>query len=219
MLLECCTTVDYIRDVDIIFQPYSPSLVERPEVFAAIQLSHLRVWIQSPRSWELLMGERTVQQLGGEAVVPVDPPRLMTIEGYIPRALSDSYVAGVDFYPDLVRADVPYQEWFEHVSLGSLMSLHEVERGRVMGGMAMDSHYILSSREIDTLQSEILRLQLELSVSEDRHMANMDRLQGEIAHLWAEVTQRQGEMTQLRADLVQQQRDVDLETRSWPPGM
>ena len=43
------------------------------------------------------MGERTVRQLGGEAVVPVDPPRLMTIEGYIPDTPIDSYVAGVDF--------------------------------------------------------------------------------------------------------------------------
>jgi hypothetical protein len=32
------------------------------------------------------MGERTVWQLGGEAVVPMDPPSLMTIEGYIPDA-------------------------------------------------------------------------------------------------------------------------------------
>ena len=37
--------------------------------------------------------------------------------------------------------------------MGPLMSLHEVEGGRVMGGMAMDSHYIQSSREIDRLQS------------------------------------------------------------------
>jgi hypothetical protein len=54
------------------------------------------------------MGERTVRQLGGDAIVPVDPPSLMTIEGYIPDAPSDSYVEGVDFYPDLVRAEVPY---------------------------------------------------------------------------------------------------------------
>ena len=141
------------------------------------------------------MGEKTVRQLGGEAVVPMDPPQLMTIKGYIPRAPSDSYMAGVDFYPDLVRADVPYQKWFEHVSLGSLMSLHEVEGGRVMGGMAMDSHYIWSFGEIDRLQSEILHLQLELLVSEDCHMADMDRLQGKIAHLQAEATQWQGEMT------------------------
>ena len=143
------------------------------------------------------MGERTTQQLCGEAVVPVDPPRLMTIEGYIPRALSDSYVEGVDSYLGLVRVDVPYQEWFEQVSLGSLVSLHEVEGGRVMGGTTMDSHHIWSSREIDRLQSEILRLQLELSVSKDRHAADVDRLQGEIAHLQMEATQRQGEMTQM----------------------
>ena len=105
--------MDCIRDTDIVFQPYSSALIQRPEVFRAVELSHLRIWIRSPRSWELLMVERTVQQLGGKAVVPVDPPPLMTIEGYIPHAPSDPYVAGVDFHPGLVRVDVPYQEWFE----------------------------------------------------------------------------------------------------------
>ena len=56
------------------------------------------------------MGERTLRQVGGEALVPVDPPRLMTIEDYIPRAPSDPYVEGVEAYPDLIQADVPYQE-------------------------------------------------------------------------------------------------------------
>ncbi len=97
------------------------------------------------------MGERTVRQLGGEAVVPVDPPPLMTIEGYILDTPSDSYMVGVDYHPDLVRAEVPYQEWFEQNSLGPLMSLHEVEGGHVMGGMAMDSHQFRSSGEIDRL--------------------------------------------------------------------
>jgi hypothetical protein len=147
--------------------------------------------------------------MGGEAFVPVDPPQLMTIEGYLPRAPSDSYVEGVDAYPDLIQVDVSYQEWFEKVSLGPLMSLHEVEGGRVMGGTAMDSHLFRSSGEVDRLQSEILRLQLELSVSEDRHAADVDRLQGEIARMQMEATQRQGEMTQMQADLVQRQRDVD----------
>ena len=54
------------------------------------------------------MGEKTIRQMGGEAVVPVDPPQLMTIEGYIPRAPSDSYVEGVDTFPSLVQVDVPY---------------------------------------------------------------------------------------------------------------
>jgi hypothetical protein len=93
------------------------------------------------------MGERTLRQLGGDALVPMDPPQLMTIEDYIPRAPSDSFVAGVEVYPALVLADVPYREWFEQVSLGSLMSLHEVEGGRVMGGSAMDSHLFQSSGE------------------------------------------------------------------------
>ena len=147
------------------------------------------------------MGERTVRQMGGEAVVPEDPSQLMSIEGYIPRDPSDSYVAGVDAYPDLIRADVPYREWFERVSLGPLMSLHEVEGGRVMGGSAMDSHLFQSSGEIERLHDEILRLQLELSVSEDRHRADVDRVQEEMARMQIEATQRDGEMTQMRADL------------------
>ena len=208
-LLECRTMVDCIRDIDIVFQPYSPSFVERTKVFRAVELSHLRIWIRSLRSWELLLGERTVRQMGGEAVVPVDPPQLTTIEGYIPRAPSDSYVEGVDAYPGLIQVYVPYQEWFERVSLGSLMSLHEVEGGRIMGGTAMDSHVFRSSREIDRLQSEILRLQLELSINEDRHATDMDRVQGEMARMQMEATQRQGEMAQMQADLVQRQRDLD----------
>ena len=149
------------------------------------------------------MGERTIRQMGGEAVVPVDPPQLMSIEGYIPRDPSDSYVAGVDAYPDLIRADVPYREWFERVSLGPLMSLHEVEGGRVMGGSAMDSHLFQSSGEIERLQNEILHLQLELSVSEDRYRADVDRLQEEMARMQMEATQRDGAMAQMQADLAQ----------------
>uniref|UniRef100_A0A2N9EFT2 Aminotransferase-like plant mobile domain-containing protein n=1 Tax=Fagus sylvatica TaxID=28930 RepID=A0A2N9EFT2_FAGSY len=149
-LLELRMTVDCIRDADIIFQPYSAALSQRPEVFRAVALSRLRLWIRTSRSWELLLGERTVRQLGDEAVVPVDPSPLMTIEDYIPRAPSDPYIAGV-------------------------------EGGRVMGGVAMDSHLIRSSGQIERLESEILRLQLELSVSVDRHTADMDRVQGEMA--------------------------------------
>uniref|UniRef100_A0A2N9ESF8 Aminotransferase-like plant mobile domain-containing protein n=1 Tax=Fagus sylvatica TaxID=28930 RepID=A0A2N9ESF8_FAGSY len=200
-LLELRMTVDCIRDADIIFQPYSAALSQRPEVFRAVALSRLRLWIRTSRSWELLLGERTVRQLGDEAVVPVDPSPLMTIEDYIPRAPSDPYIAGVSAYPSLVREDVPYQEWFERVSLGSLMSLHEVEGGRVMGGVAMDSHLIRSSGQIERLESEILRLQLELSVSVDRHTADMDRVQGEMASMQTEATQREGEMVQMRRDL------------------
>jgi hypothetical protein len=78
-----------------------------------------------------------------------------------------------------------------------------------MGGSAMDSHLFQSSGEVDRLQSEILRLQLELSVSEDRHVANMDRVQGETARMQMEVTRMQGEMAQMQADLVWRQRDLD----------
>ena len=60
MLLECRMTMDYIRDIDIIFQPYSLALVECAELFEAVLLSRWRIWIQTLRSWELLMGERTV---------------------------------------------------------------------------------------------------------------------------------------------------------------
>jgi hypothetical protein len=200
-LLELRMTVDCIRDADIVFQPYSTALTQRPKVFRSVELSHLRLWIWTPRSWELLLGEQTLRQLGDEAVVPVDPSPLMTIEDYIPRAPSDPYIAGVSAYPRLVREDVPYQEWFERVSLGSLMSLHEVEGGRVMGGMAMDSHHIRSSGQIERLESEILRLQLELSVSVDRHTADMDRVQGEMARVQAELTQAQGEMAQMQTAL------------------
>jgi hypothetical protein len=207
-LLELRMTVDCIRDADIIFQPYSAALSQRPEVFRAVALSCLRLWIRTTRSWELLLGERTVRQLGDEAVVPVDPSPLMTIEDYIPRAPSDPYIAGVSAYPSLVREGVPYQEWFEQVSLGSLMSLHEVEGGRVMGGVAMDSHHIRSSGQIERLESEILRLQLELSVSVDRHTADMDRVQGEMASMQTEATRREGEMVQMQRDLAQSRRDL-----------
>ena len=89
------------------------------------------------------------------------------------------------------------------------MSFHEVEGGPVMGGSAMDSHLFQSSGEIERLQTEILRLQLELSVSEDRHRADVDRLQEEMARMQMEATQPDGEMTQMRADWVQRQRDLD----------
>jgi hypothetical protein len=186
-LLELRMTVDCLRDADIIFQPYSAALSQRPEVFRAVALSRLRLWIRTTRSWELLLGERTVRQLGDEAVVPVDPSPLMIIEDYIPRAPSDPYIAGVSAYPSLVREGVPYQEWFEQVSLGSLMSLHEVEGGRVMGGVAMDSHHIRSSGQIERLEGEVLRLQLELSVGADRYTADMASMQ-------TEATRREREM-------------------------
>uniref|UniRef100_A0A2N9H6D1 Aminotransferase-like plant mobile domain-containing protein n=1 Tax=Fagus sylvatica TaxID=28930 RepID=A0A2N9H6D1_FAGSY len=186
-LMECRTTVDCIRDVDIVFQPYSTFLLERPEVFRAMELSRLRIWIRSPRSWELLMGERTLRQLGGDALVPVDPPQLMTYRGLHPTRP---------------------EEWFEQVSLGSLMSLHEVEGGRVMGGSAMDSHLYRSSGEFEWLQTEILRLQLELSVSEDRYAADMARAQEETARVQAELTQVQGELTRTQGDLTQSRRDL-----------
>uniref|UniRef100_A0A2N9H3V6 Aminotransferase-like plant mobile domain-containing protein n=1 Tax=Fagus sylvatica TaxID=28930 RepID=A0A2N9H3V6_FAGSY len=139
-LLELRMTVDCLRDADIIFQPYSAALSQRPEVFRAVALSRLRLWIRTTRSWELLLG--------------------------------------VSAYPSLVREGVPYQEWFEQVSLGSLMSLHEVEGGRVMGGVAMDSHHIRSSGQIERLEGE------------------------------TEATRREGEMVQMQRDLAQSQRDL-----------
>uniref|UniRef100_A0A2N9FW61 Aminotransferase-like plant mobile domain-containing protein n=1 Tax=Fagus sylvatica TaxID=28930 RepID=A0A2N9FW61_FAGSY len=138
--------------------PLARPLSQRPEVFRAVALSRLRLWIRTSRSWELLLGERT--------------------------------------------------EWFERVSLGSLMSLHEVEGGRVMGGVAMDSHLIRSSGQIERLESEILRLQLELSVSVDRHTADMDRVQGEMASMQTEATQREGEMVRMQRDLASRDAEV-----------
>uniref|UniRef100_A0A2N9HUX7 Aminotransferase-like plant mobile domain-containing protein n=1 Tax=Fagus sylvatica TaxID=28930 RepID=A0A2N9HUX7_FAGSY len=140
-LLELRMTVDCIRDADIIFQPYSAALSQRPEVFRAVALSRLRLWIRTSRSWELLLGERTVRQLGDEAVVPVDPSPLMTIE--------DVHSASSE-----LRVAASWVEWpWTVISFGLL--------GR--------------SRDFE---SEVLRLQLELSVSVDRHTADMDRVQG-----------------------------------------
>ena len=95
-LLEYRTTVDCIRDGDIIFQPYSLALVERDEVVRAFQLSQQRVWFRTTRSWELFLGERTVRQFSLDIVIPVDPPPLMTIEAYIPDPPTDVYLEGVD---------------------------------------------------------------------------------------------------------------------------
>ena len=85
------------------------------------------------------MGERKMRQLDLKVVVPVDPPPLMTVEGYIPTTPGNVYLEGVDNDPDLVCVGAPYQEWFVQNSLGSLMSIHEVESDRVLGGMAQDS--------------------------------------------------------------------------------
>uniref|UniRef100_A0A2N9I571 Aminotransferase-like plant mobile domain-containing protein n=1 Tax=Fagus sylvatica TaxID=28930 RepID=A0A2N9I571_FAGSY len=93
-LMECRTTVDCIRDVDIVFQPYSTFLLERPEL----------VW-RCP-------------------LVPVDPPQLTIDDYRGPTspeshsfARRDSFV---EAYPELrliralILADVPYrEEWFE----------------------------------------------------------------------------------------------------------
>uniref|UniRef100_A0A2N9ISX8 Aminotransferase-like plant mobile domain-containing protein n=1 Tax=Fagus sylvatica TaxID=28930 RepID=A0A2N9ISX8_FAGSY len=77
--------------------------------------------------------------------------------------------------PDLSVLGASAGSGSSRVSLGSLMSLHEVARVAVSWvGVAMDSHLIRSSGQIERLQSEILRLQLELSVSVDRHTADMD---------------------------------------------
>uniref|UniRef100_A0A2N9HBT5 Aminotransferase-like plant mobile domain-containing protein n=1 Tax=Fagus sylvatica TaxID=28930 RepID=A0A2N9HBT5_FAGSY len=168
-LMECRTTVDCIRDVDIVFQPYSTFLLERPEVFRAMELSRLRIWIRSPRSWELLMGERTLRQLGGDALVPVDPPQADDYRGLHPTR------------PEVVES------WADQ---------------------AMDSHLYRSSGEFEWLQTEILRLQLELSVSEDRYAADMARAQEETARVQAELTQVQGELTRTQGDLTQSRRDL-----------
>uniref|UniRef100_A0A2N9GM03 RNA-directed DNA polymerase n=1 Tax=Fagus sylvatica TaxID=28930 RepID=A0A2N9GM03_FAGSY len=48
-LLECRTTVDCIRDMDVVFQPYFSTLIGRAELFEAVQLSRRRIWIRAPR--------------------------------------------------------------------------------------------------------------------------------------------------------------------------
>ena len=42
----------------------------------------------------------------------MDPHSLMTFEDYIPATPSDAYLEGMDYFLDLVRAWVLYQEWF-----------------------------------------------------------------------------------------------------------
>uniref|UniRef100_A0A2N9IG64 Aminotransferase-like plant mobile domain-containing protein n=1 Tax=Fagus sylvatica TaxID=28930 RepID=A0A2N9IG64_FAGSY len=117
--MECRMTVDCIRDADIVFQPYSTFLLERPEVFRAVELSRLRIWIRSPRSLGALDGREDLAAAGWSRV-------------------AGSWV------------DRPWTAIF-----------------------------FRSSGEIERLENEILRLQLELSVSEDRHAADMDRAQEE----------------------------------------
>uniref|UniRef100_A0A2N9FFK2 Uncharacterized protein n=1 Tax=Fagus sylvatica TaxID=28930 RepID=A0A2N9FFK2_FAGSY len=100
-LIKHRTAVDCIRDEDILFQPYTLTLIGCPKLVQAFQLSQQRVRIRTTKSWELFMGERTVRQLSLKAIVPVDPLSLMTIEDYIPATLRDAYLEGVDHFPDL----------------------------------------------------------------------------------------------------------------------
>uniref|UniRef100_A0A2N9HPQ7 Uncharacterized protein n=1 Tax=Fagus sylvatica TaxID=28930 RepID=A0A2N9HPQ7_FAGSY len=72
------------------------------------------------------------------------------------------------------------------------MSLHEVEGGRVMGGWLWTVITFGLLGRFERLETEILRLQLELSVSVDRHTADMDRVQGEMASMQTEATQARG---------------------------
>uniref|UniRef100_A0A2N9FIT7 Uncharacterized protein n=1 Tax=Fagus sylvatica TaxID=28930 RepID=A0A2N9FIT7_FAGSY len=88
-----------------------------------------------------------------------------------------------------------------HFSKSWVLLFHEVKGGRVMGGVAMDSHHIRSSGQIERLESEVLRLQLELSLSMDRHTADMDRVQGEMASM-------QTEAIQMRRDLASRDAEV-----------
>jgi hypothetical protein len=150
-LLEYRTTVDCIRDGDIIFQPYFLALVECDEVVRAFQLSQQRVWFRTTRSWELFLGERMVRQFSLDIVVPVDPPPLMTIKAYIPNPPADVYLEGVDYVPDFDRPKIPYREWFGLNSLGSLIAVHEVEGGWVLGGVAQDSFQLQFAGEVERL--------------------------------------------------------------------
>jgi hypothetical protein len=48
------------------------------------------------------------------------------------------------------------------------MTLHEVEGGQVLGGVAQDSFQLQFSGEMQKLQAEVRRLQLELLASNGR---------------------------------------------------
>ena len=131
-----------------------------------------------------------MRQFSLDIVVPADPPPLKTIEAYIPNPLADVYLEGVDCVPDFVRPDKPYREWFELNSLGSLIAVHEVKGGRVLGGVAQDSFQLQFAGEVKRLQGEVLRLQLEMSVAEEKYATEVAWLQGELAQREAEVAAR-----------------------------
>uniref|UniRef100_A0A2N9J9R4 Aminotransferase-like plant mobile domain-containing protein n=1 Tax=Fagus sylvatica TaxID=28930 RepID=A0A2N9J9R4_FAGSY len=153
-LMECRTTVDCIRDGHGAISPADMDPIS--EVLGAFD------------------GREDLAAARWRCPRPMDPPQLMTIEDYIPRAPSDSFVAGVEAYPALILADVPYREWFEQVSLGSLMSLHELE---------------LSVSE-DRYTADMARAQEETA-----------RVQAELTQVQGELTRAQGDLTQSRRDL------------------
>uniref|UniRef100_A0A2N9FE95 Aminotransferase-like plant mobile domain-containing protein n=1 Tax=Fagus sylvatica TaxID=28930 RepID=A0A2N9FE95_FAGSY len=145
------TKVDCIRDGHIIFQPHSLAMTRRPDSFQAFQLSPQRVWLHTTRSWKLFMGERSIRQLNIDVIVPVDPPPMMTIEGYIPATPTDDYLEGVDYLSGLVYTEILYHEWYSSQSIGSLMTTHRVEGGRVLGGVAHNNLQMRFSSETERL--------------------------------------------------------------------
>jgi hypothetical protein len=66
------------------------------------------------------MAQRSIRQLDIDIVIPVDPPPVTTIEGYILDTLTDIYLARVDYFPSLVRSKILYHEWFPlHYSISN----------------------------------------------------------------------------------------------------
>ena len=156
------------------------------------------------------MGERTVRQFGLDVVVPADPPPLMTIEAYIPDPSMDAYLKGMDCVPSFVHPEIPYREWFELNSLGSLIAVHEVEGSWVLGGMVQDSLQLQFAGEVERLQGEVLRFQLEMPVVEEKYATDVAWLQGEVAQLQAEATQRKTKVSELQVEVAA--RDASIQS-------
>ena len=57
-----------------------------------------------------------------------------------------------------------------------MIAVHEVEGGRVLGGVAQDSFQLQFSGKVERLQGEVLRLQLEMSVAEEKYATEVARL-------------------------------------------
>uniref|UniRef100_A0A2N9I400 Aminotransferase-like plant mobile domain-containing protein n=1 Tax=Fagus sylvatica TaxID=28930 RepID=A0A2N9I400_FAGSY len=95
-LMECRTTVDCIRDVDIVFQPYSTFLLERPEVFRAMELSRLRICVITPflPPGFSRVSARKTRQPEPSRPVPTRAHHLKYSQKEGPRHISQAYLGG-----------------------------------------------------------------------------------------------------------------------------